>query len=74
MFENLQITVCISLVKRVTCAVIYRPPHTHMFKFLFEFGDYCSTVTQVKKSDEFCFSRDFDINLMSNSNNVKLFV
>ena len=43
-FEHVQFTVSISPSKRVTCALIYRLPHTPMSQFLSEFIDYCSTV------------------------------
>ena len=45
-----------------------------MSKFVSEFNGYCSTVTQAKTNDEFCFMGNFNINLMSDSNNVKLFL
>ena len=72
-FEHLQVTVFISPSKRVTRTVIYRSPHTPMSKFLSEFSDNCSTVTQAQTNDKFCFMGDFNINLMSDSNNLKLF-
>ena len=73
-FEHLQVTVSISPSKRVTCAVIYHPPHIPLSKFLSKFNNYCSTVTQAETNHEFCIMRDFNINFMSDSNNFKLFL
>ena len=70
----LKVTVSISPSKHVTCAVIYRPTHTPMSKFLSEFNAYCSAETQADTNDEFSFMEDFNINFMSISNNVKLFL
>ena len=72
--EYLQVTASISPLKRVTCAVIYRPPHTPMPKFLSEFSNYCSAITQTKTNDEFYFMGDFFVNFVSARNYVKLFL
>ena len=70
-FEHLQVTVAILPSERVTCAFIYRPPHTSAHKFLSKLSDYCLAITQAKTNTELCCLGDFNIKLKSNINNVK---